>query len=255
MGFRSILTKKYGLLTQLELILLGCMMTFSLLSLIILYHTFTPVLNGPNDWGKEYSFITHTISKLGRLENQPSGAWILWCLTMMCFGTCLIFIIQKFANYMEYIRPKKSIKRVEWSLRKLGVLCFDIGSLAVILVGFFPLSSSNGINTFKPHQFIVCFMGFLVIGWLLLAIPVMNITRTLNKGKLFINIHYLSGLILIGFAIYWLFSIPVRTINPDEVYLLWGFWSFILAEWLTLLELLIFGITILWFLISTRKGI
>jgi hypothetical protein len=201
---------------------------------------------------KEYRFITHTISKLGRLENQPLGTWILWSMAMICFGASFLLIIQKFSCYMQEINAVYAISSFEKRCQWLGWLCFRIGAVAVIIVGFFPLSSSNGIYTVVPHKIVVSFMSFMVLGWLILCVSMMNLTRRIQNGFLPFTLQYIFGAIIIAASVYWVVSTPKEGLNPDDVYLMWGFWSFVLAEWLTLLTLLFYGLTLFWLLLIAK---
>ena len=252
MGINRNGEKKIGVLSIREISLIAILIVFALVALVVLYHTFTPLLNGPTDMGEEYSLITHTISKLGRLENQPLGTWVLWSLAMICFGLSFLVIIQKFTLYMQEINLSYAISAFEKRCLLLGWFCFRIGAIAVIVVGFFPLSSSNGIYTLVPHKIIVSFMAFMVLGWFLLFIPMVNFAKRITKGLIPFAVQYAFGAFLIGASLYWLFETPKEGLNPDAVYLMWGFWSFVLAEWLTLLTLLIYGLTLFWLLLTAK---
>ena len=246
--------KRIGYLTIKEIVLITGLISFALLSLLILYYTFTPLLGGSTDMWKDYRFITHTISKLGRLENQPLGTWVLWSLAMICFGVSFLLIIQKFNKYMQDINSRETIGFSEKYCQKIGWLCFRIGAIAVIIVGFFPLSSSNGIYTVVPHKIVVSFMAFMVLGWLILFVPMINFTRRIQKALIPFTIQYIFGALLIIASVYWVFETPKGGLNPDDVYLMWGFWSFVLAEWLTLFTLLVYGLTLFWLLVKAKPA-
>jgi hypothetical protein len=246
--------KKLGYLSKNTAIFVVVMTCISLINLIILYFTFTPVPGGSEDLDLPYSIFTHSISKLGRLENQPTGAWILWCIAMIGFGISIVLVLKSFYRFMNQFNPENNQTRFQHIIRKSAWICLFIGAFGVILVGFFPLSDSNGIYTEHPHRIIIILLIFLILGWILLYKDMRKLITALKKSFVPFSLQYISGIIVMGLTIYWVIVKPEGGFFMDgNLYLLWGFWSYVLAEWLALLLIIVFVVMIFFIMVHHQE--
>jgi len=247
--------KNLGYLPKNTAVFIIIMTFVSLFNLIILYLTFTPVPGGEEDLDLPYSIITHTISKLGRLENQPTGIWILWCISMIGFGIAIILVLKHFYRFMNQFNPETNPTQFQRIIRKAAWINLFIGACGVILVGFFPLSNSNGIYTEHPHRIIIILLIFLILGWILLYKDMKKLIIAIKKSFTPFKLQYTTGFIVIGLTVYWAIAKPFGGFFDDaNLYLMWGFWSYVLAEWLAFLLIILFVVLVFRIMIHQKTN-